>query len=45
VRHLSSLRHDVVDVGPDLFDVGDDGPPSCIETARRVVAGLGWIGG
>jgi ribose 5-phosphate isomerase B len=45
VRNLSSLGHDVVDVRPDVFDVGDDYPPSCIETARRVVAGLDRIGG
>jgi hypothetical protein len=45
VRHLSSLGHDVVDVRPGVFDVGDDYPPSCIETARRVVAGPGRIGG
>jgi hypothetical protein len=36
VRHLSSLWHDVVDVRPDIFDVGDAYPPSCIETARRI---------
>ncbi len=36
VRHLSSLWHDVVDVRPDIFDVGDTYPPSCIETARRI---------
>jgi ribose 5-phosphate isomerase B len=27
-----------------VFDVGDDYPPSCIETARWVVAGAGRIG-
>lgn len=43
VRHLSSLGHDVVDVRPDVFDVGDDCSPSCVETARRVVAGPGGI--
>jgi ribose 5-phosphate isomerase B len=45
VRHLSSLGQDVVDVRPVVFDVGDDHPPSCIETARRVAAGPGRIGG
>lgn len=42
---MSSLGHDAVDVRPDVFDVGDDYPPSCIETARRVVAGPGGIAG
>lgn len=45
VRHLSSLRHDVMDVRPDVFDVGDDDLPSCIGIARRVVAGPGRIPG
>jgi ribose 5-phosphate isomerase B len=45
VRRLSSLGHDVVDVRPDVFGVGDGYPPSCIVTARRAVAGLGRIGG
>ncbi len=45
VRYLSKLGHDVVGVRPDIFDVGDDYLPSCIETARRVVADPGRIGG
>lgn len=45
LRYLSRLGHGVVDVRPDVIDVGDDYPPCCIETARRVVAGLGRIGG
>ncbi|MGH3688401.1 MAG: ribose-5-phosphate isomerase [Pseudonocardiaceae bacterium] len=44
VQHLSSLGHDVVDVGPDAFDPDDDYPPFCIETARRVVADSGSLG-
>ncbi|MGH3720702.1 MAG: ribose-5-phosphate isomerase [Pseudonocardiaceae bacterium] len=44
VRHLISLGHDVVDVGPDAFDPDDDYPPPCIETARRVVADPGSLG-
>jgi ribose 5-phosphate isomerase B len=44
VQHLSSLGHDVVDVGPDTFDPDDDYPPLCIETARRVVADPGSLG-
>lgn len=44
VRHLSSLRHDVVGLRSDVFDGGDDYLPSCIETGRRVVADRGSIG-
>ncbi|MGH3751724.1 MAG: ribose-5-phosphate isomerase [Pseudonocardiaceae bacterium] len=43
-KHLSSLGHDVVDVGPDGFDPDDDYPPFCIETARQVVADSGSLG-
>ena len=42
--HLTSVGHDVVDVGPDAFDPDDDYPPFCIETARRVVADPGSLG-
>ncbi|MGH3787218.1 MAG: ribose-5-phosphate isomerase [Pseudonocardiaceae bacterium] len=42
--HLTSLGHDVVDVGPNVFDPIDDYPPFCIETARRVVADPGSLG-
>ncbi|MGB6165424.1 MAG: ribose-5-phosphate isomerase [Pseudonocardiaceae bacterium] len=44
VGHLASLGHDVVDVGPEVFDPDDDYPPVCIETARRVVADSGSLG-
>jgi ribose 5-phosphate isomerase B len=44
VEHLTSLGHDVVDVGPDVYDADDDYPPFCIATARRVVADLGSLG-
>jgi ribose 5-phosphate isomerase B len=44
VEHLTSLGHDVVDVGPRAFDPDDDYPPFCIETARRVVADAGSLG-
>jgi ribose 5-phosphate isomerase B len=44
VQHLTSLGHDVVDVGPGVFDADDDYPPFCIETARRVVADPGSLG-
>ncbi len=43
-KHLTSLGHDVVDVGPDVFDPDDDYPPFCIETARRVVANSSSLG-
>ncbi|MCA1674529.1 MAG: ribose-5-phosphate isomerase [Actinobacteria bacterium] len=43
-EHLTSLGHDVVDVGPHAFDPDDDYPPFCIETARRVVANAGSLG-
>ncbi len=44
VEHLTSLGHDVVDVGPDVFDADDDYPPFCIATALRVVADSGSFG-
>ncbi|MGH4016162.1 MAG: ribose-5-phosphate isomerase [Pseudonocardiaceae bacterium] len=44
VEHLRRLGHDVVDVGPQVFDPDDDYPPFCIETARRVVANSGSLG-
>jgi ribose 5-phosphate isomerase B len=43
-EHLTSLGHDVVDVGPDTYDPDDDYPPFCIETGRRVVANSGSLG-
>lgn len=43
-KHLTSLGHDVVDVGPADFDPDDDYPPFCIETARQVVADSGSLG-
>jgi ribose 5-phosphate isomerase B len=42
--HLTSLGHDVVDVGPAVFDPDDDYPPFCLETARRVMANSGSLG-
>lgn len=44
VRRLTDLGHEVVDVGPAEYDAGDDYPPFCIETARRVVADPGSLG-
>jgi ribose 5-phosphate isomerase B len=44
VQHLTNRGHDVVDVGPEVFDPDDDYPPFCIETARRVIADPGSLG-
>jgi ribose 5-phosphate isomerase B len=44
LEHLTSLGHDVVDVGPESFDPDDDYPPFCFETGRRVVADSGSLG-
>jgi ribose 5-phosphate isomerase B len=44
LEHLTSLGHEVVDVGPAVFDADDDYPPFCIATARRVVADSGSLG-
>ncbi|MFT7837535.1 ribose-5-phosphate isomerase [Saccharothrix sp. BKS2] len=43
-KHLSDAGHDVVDVGPAVYDAEDDYPPFCIETARRVVGEPGSLG-
>jgi ribose 5-phosphate isomerase B len=44
VAHLTSLGHDVVDVGPSAYDAEDDYPPYCLHTAARVVADPGSLG-
>ncbi|MGH3436680.1 MAG: ribose-5-phosphate isomerase [Sciscionella sp.] len=44
VDHLRGAGHDVVDVGPSVYDPNDDYPPFCVETARRVVADEGSLG-
>jgi ribose 5-phosphate isomerase B len=44
VSHLIGAGHDVVDVGPRVYDPEDDYPPFCIEAARRVVADSGSLG-
>jgi ribose 5-phosphate isomerase B len=43
-EHLSGAGHDVVDVGPHVYDPVDDYPPFCIEAARRVVVDEGSLG-
>ncbi|WP_158846250.1 ribose-5-phosphate isomerase [Saccharothrix deserti] len=44
VKHLTDAGHDVIDVGPAVYDAEDDYPPFCIEAARRVVADEGSLG-
>jgi ribose 5-phosphate isomerase B len=44
VKHLTDAGHEVVDVGPAVYDAEDDYPPYCIEAARRVVADEGSLG-
>ena len=44
VKHLSDAGHEVVDVGPTVYDADDDYPPYCVETARRVLADEGSLG-
>ncbi|WP_336162237.1 ribose-5-phosphate isomerase [Amycolatopsis sp. VC5-11] len=43
-ERLSGLGYEVTDVGPAAYDAGDDYPPFCVETARRVVADEGSLG-
>ncbi|MFF0794533.1 ribose-5-phosphate isomerase [Streptomyces spiralis] len=44
VKRLTDLGHQVIDVGPTVYDADDDYPPFCFETARRVVADEGSLG-
>jgi ribose 5-phosphate isomerase B len=44
VSHLKEAGHEVVDVGPHVYDALDDYPPFCIEAARRVVDDPGSLG-
>jgi ribose 5-phosphate isomerase B len=44
VEHLKGAGHEVVDVGPHVYDAQDDYPPFCIDAARRVVADDGSLG-
>ena len=43
-KHLGKAGHDVVDVGPAVYDAEDDYPAFCVEAARRVVADPGSLG-
>jgi len=44
VERMSAAGHEVVDLGPHVYDPQDDYPPFCIETARRVIADPGSLG-
>ena len=44
VAHLTSLGHEVIDVGPAVYSAGDDYPPYCIAAALAVLADAGSLG-
>ena len=44
VNHLSKQGHDVVDVGPHVYDPEDDYPSFCLHTGAKVVADEGSLG-
>lgn len=44
VTHLAGLGHDVVDIGPAIYDALDDYPPYCIATALAVREDPGSLG-
>jgi ribose 5-phosphate isomerase B len=44
VNHLAKQGHDVVDVGPHVFDPEDDYPAFCLATGAKVVADPGSLG-
>jgi ribose 5-phosphate isomerase B len=44
VNHLTKQGHDVVDVGPHVYDPEDDYPAFCLHTGSRVVADEGSLG-
>jgi ribose 5-phosphate isomerase B len=44
VNHLSKQGHEVVDVGPHVYDPEDDYPPFCLATGDKVVADPGSLG-
>ena len=44
VNHLIKQGHDVVDVGPHVYDPEDDYPSFCLHTGARVVADEGSLG-
>jgi len=44
LTHLASLGHEVLDVGPAVYDAQDDYPPFCIATGLAVLADPGSLG-
>jgi ribose 5-phosphate isomerase B len=44
VEHLGKQGHDVVDVGPHVYDPEDDYPAFCLHTGAKVVADPGSLG-
>jgi ribose 5-phosphate isomerase B len=44
VQHLTASGHEVVDVGPAVYDAEDDYPAFCIAAATSVVADEGSLG-
>jgi ribose 5-phosphate isomerase B len=44
VNHLIKQGHDVVDVGPHVYDPEDDYPAFCLNTGAKVVADQGSLG-
>jgi ribose 5-phosphate isomerase B len=44
VEHLQKQGHDVVDVGPHVYDAEDDYPAFCLHAGARVVADPGSLG-
>ena len=44
VNHLTKQGHDVVDVGPHVYDPEDDYPSFCLHTGAKVVADEGSLG-
>ena len=44
VNHLSKQGHEVVDIGPRVYDAEDDYPPFCLATGAKVVADPGSLG-
>jgi ribose 5-phosphate isomerase B len=44
VQHLTAAGHEVVDIGPAVYDAEDDYPAFCVATATSVVADEGSLG-
>ena len=44
VDHLGKQGHEVVDVGPHVYDPEDDYPAFCLHTGAKVVADPGSLG-